>query len=164
MNLIVAVSENWGIGCDGKLLFRIEEDQQYFKAKTIGKVVIMGHTTYKSLPASRRPLPNRTNIVLSRAKNLLIPDVITCSSLEEFDTILESYKSEDIFVIGGEEIYKQLLDRCTVAYVTKIYAELPADKFFPNLDELPEWILAEESETKYHNSIAYSFFVYVKEN
>jgi len=163
MNLIVAVTKNWGIGCDGKLLFSIKEDQQHFKAKTIGKVVVMGHTTYKSLPNSRRPLPNRTNIVLSRNQNLLIPDVITCSSFEELDNTLTEYKQEDIFIIGGEEIYNQLLDRCTIAYITKIYAEHPANKFFPNLDEMAEWVLAEESETKYHNSIEYRFCVYLKE-
>jgi len=169
MNLIVAVTENWGIGLDNKLIVRLRQDLLHFKAKTVGKVVIMGHTTYKSLPDSRRPLPERVNIVLSRDENLVIPGVTTCSSFEKLDNILKEYKSEDIFVGGGEEIYKQLLDRCTTAYVTKIYVERPANKFFPNLDELPEWKLAEESEVMYHineykKPIAYKYTVYAKEN
>ena len=162
MNIIVAVSEDWGIGCNGELLFKIKEDMQMFKSTTLNKVVIMGHDTFKSLPKANRPLKDRTNIVLSRDKTLAITGVQVCNSLEELHELINQYKKDDIFIIGGESIYNQLLDSCTVAYVTKIQATSLTDKFFPNLDSNPNWLLVSESETKSQNDLAFSFCIYKK--
>ncbi|MCL2839870.1 MAG: dihydrofolate reductase [Defluviitaleaceae bacterium] len=144
MKILVAVSSNWGIGHDNDLLFRIKPDHARFKALTIGKVVVMGRKTYESIG---KPLVDRVNIVLSRDENLVIPGVIMCHSLERLRKMLESYHSDDIFIVGGEKIYAQLLDACTHVYLTKVDAAPPADVFFPNIDELPQWKLVEESET-----------------
>jgi len=160
MNLIVAVSDNWGIGNDNKLLYRIREDQQFFKNMTLGKVVVMGHSTFKSLPGEE-PLPDRVNIVLSRNAELKIPGVTVCVSLKQLDEILKPYPTENVFIIGGESIYSQFLDSCDIAYVTKVESTPKADTFFPNLDLLPCWNVFEESERKTSKTgIVYRFCTY----
>lgn len=154
MSLIVAVSENWGIGYKNDLLFRISDDLKRFRRLTTGKTIVMGHNTFKSLP-SGRPLPNRTNIVLSRDTSLKIPDVLVCNSLEE----LQKYLVGDVFVIGGEQIYRLLLDYCETAYVTQIQAAPPADAFMPKLNELPNWRLIDE-EPKTEGDLVYKYSVF----
>ena len=153
MNLIVAVSSNWGIGNNNDLLFRIREDLIRFKNITTGKVVVMGHNTYKSLG---KPLPNRVNIVLSRNTSLEIPGVVICDSIQA----LEQQITEDAFVIGGEQIYRQLLHKCKFAFVTKVNAAPPANVFMPNLDELPQWKLVEESPINIFGNLEYSYCMY----
>ncbi|MCL2388564.1 MAG: dihydrofolate reductase [Defluviitaleaceae bacterium] len=162
MNLSVAVSANWGIGYKNELLFRIHEDLQRFKELTTGKVVVMGHNTFKSLPANRRPLPNRVNIVLSRNASLKIPDVLTCDSIPALEIALQNYNPADIFVIGGEKIYTQLLNHCKRAYITKVESAPPADAFMPNLDTLPNWQLEWESPTMESDGFAYKYCIYTK--
>ena len=155
MNLIVAVSENWGIGHKNELLFRISEDLQRFKKLTTGKVVVMGHNTFKSLG---KPLPDRINIVLSKTEK--IPGVITCNSLEELNLVLENYPPDDIFVIGGEKIYNLLLNRCKFAYVTKIEATPPADAFMPNLEKLENWQLTHEGLPEQQTEPVYRYNIF----
>jgi len=159
MNLIVAVAKDWGIGCENKLLFRIPEDQKYFRATTIGKIVVMGHSTFKSLPGGK-PLKGRTNIVLSRDTTLSIPGVMVCNSSGQLFEQLKAYNSDDVFIIGGAKVYSEFLNHCKKAYITKIDAILPADTFFPNVDEMPNWKLAEESELKEHNGLTFRFCIY----
>jgi len=162
VNLIVAVTADWGIGCENRLLYRISEDMRRFKEMTIGKVVVMGHNTFKSLPDGL-PLPERANIMLSANPGLCIPGVTVCESVAKLHDVLESYATEDVFVIGGESVYVQLLNSCENAYITKIERTPMADTFFPNLDELPGWWLAEESETKVSKTgIQFRFCEYVK--
>ena len=159
MNILVAVTSNWGIGCKNKLLFDIREDLQRFKEMTTGKVVVMGHNTLKSLP-NGVALPNRVNIVLSRKTALTVPNAIVCNSTEQLFKTLETYPPEDVFVIGGQDIYFQLLNNCTHAYVTKIEATVDADTFFPNLDERNNWEICEESDTRESNGVYYRFCTY----
>lgn len=159
MNAIVAVDENWGIGCAGKLLVHIPKDLKYFKEKTVGKVVVVGRKTLQSFPKGK-PLPNRTNIVLSRDKKHFIEGVLVCHSLEELEQSLEQYTSEDVYIIGGEEIYKALINKCEKAYVTKIQAEFGADTFFVDLDTLENWVLQEESDIQEENGILFRFCCY----
>ncbi|MCL1787998.1 MAG: dihydrofolate reductase [Defluviitaleaceae bacterium] len=160
MNLIVAVSaKDWGIGCENALLFHIPEDMKYFRATTKGKVVVMGHSTFKSLPGGK-PLKYRTNIVLSRDTSLSIPDVIVCNSMDALFAQLKNYDTNDVFVIGGAVIYAELLSHCQKAYITKIDAALPADTFFPNIDVMPNWTLTEASEVKEYEGIQFQFCVY----
>jgi len=158
MNIIVAVSSNWGIGRENELLFRIKEDLARFKSLTIGKVVVMGHNTYKSI---KKPLVDRVNIVLSRDETLVIPGVKMCNSLDSLREMLKAYRPEDIFIIGGEKIYARLLNECTRAYITKVDAAPPSDVFFPNLDELPEWQIVEESEEKFQKDLRFRYCNYV---
>lgn len=140
MNLIVAVDDSWGIGKNNQLLFRIKKDMKLFKELTIGKVVVMGRNTYISLPENNRPLPERFNIVLTKDTSWSHPGVMTCTSVSDLMKKLSRFKTSDIFIIGGESIYKQMLPYCTTAYVTKVNKHCDADRFMENLDSMPEWV------------------------
>lgn len=161
MKLIVAVNEEWGIGCEGELLSRIPDDMAFFKQKTMGKVVIMGNSTFKSLPESK-PLKNRINIIMSKDTTLRIRGAIVCNSLKDIIYVSNMCHTDDVFIIGGQSIYEQFLPYCSIAYVTKIVTRPPqkADKYFPNLDAMPSWKLVETSEKKYYRNMAYNFTIF----
>ena len=159
MKAIVAVDLNWGIGYKGNLLQRIPEDMKFFKQMTIGKVVVMGRETFESLPG-KEPLKDRTNIVLSKNKKFTNENLVLCCSLEELTQELRKYNSDDVFVIGGESVYSQLLPYCTEAYVTKINKSYIADKYFCNLDEEQNWEMMSMSDLRTYNDIQYKFTKY----
>ena len=159
MNLIAAVDQNWAIGNKNQLLVKIPADQKFFRETTTGKVVVMGRKTLESFP-NGLPLKNRTNIVLTRDKNYVVKDAIVLHSLEDLREELKKYPSEDIYVIGGETIYRQLLDECDVAHITKIEFSYDADAYFPNLDELPEWQITADSEEQTYFDLEYFFYKY----
>ena len=161
MNLIVAADKNWGIGKNNELLVQIPNDMKMFRSTTIGNVVVMGRKTLESFP-NGKPLPKRTNIVLTKNKNYAAKGAIVVHSKEELLEELKKYPEEDIFVIGGESIYRMLLPYCTTAYVTRTDYAYDADTYFPNLDELPEWKLVEESEEETYFDIEYRFTKYEK--
>jgi dihydrofolate reductase len=162
MNIIAAVDENWGIGNKNKLLYRIPGDMKNFKRLTTGKIIVMGHTTLKSLPGSVC-LPDRKNIILSRDRTLKIKNGIVCHSVPQVMDAVASDKTEDVFVIGGQTVYTQLLDYCNVAYITKIRAvREDADTFFCNLDEHTKWEKIHESEEYVYKGLRYTFNRYVK--
>ena len=161
MNLIAAVDKNWAIGCKNKLLVSIPADMKFFRETTVGKVVVMGRKTLESFP-NGMPLKKRTNIVLTHDKTYKVPDAILVHSMEELHEELKKYPSEDIYVIGGETIYKQLLDECDVAHITKIDYEFEADAYFPNLDELPDWKITQDSEEQTYFDLEYYFYKYEK--
>ncbi|MCR5415957.1 MAG: dihydrofolate reductase [Pseudobutyrivibrio sp.] len=161
MNLIVAVDKNWAIGKDNKLLVSIPDDMKFFRSTTTGKVVVMGRKTLESFP-NGKPLKNRVNIVLTRDDNYHVDDAIIVHSKEELDKELEKYNSDDIYVIGGESIYRMLLDDCDRAFITYIDYGYDADTYFPNLDEHSDWKLAEESEEQTYYDIEFYFRTYVK--
>lgn len=163
MKAIVAVDLNWGIGYKGNLLQRIPDDMRKFKQMTTGKVVVMGQETFDSLPG-KEPLKDRVNIVLSNDPNFNGENIIICRSLKELFAELEQYPSDEVFVIGGESVYTQLLDYCNEIYVTKIHNKYTADKHYPNLDLMPAWQLTSTSETYKYNDISYYFVKYIKEN
>lgn len=159
MNLIVAVDKNWAIGNKNELLVRIPADQKFFRETTIGKVVVMGRKTLESFP-NGLPLKNRTNIVLTHDVNYHVPDAILVHTMEELHEELKKYNSDDIYVIGGETIYRQLLDECDTAHVTKIDYAYDADTYFPNLDENPNWEIAADSEEQTYFDLEYYFYKY----
>lgn len=159
MKLIVAVSENWGIGKDGDLLFSIPKDMKFFRETTTGKVVILGRKNLESFPGAK-PLKNRTNIILTRNKDFECEGAIVCTSIDE--VLKLGYDSEEMFVIGGAEIYAQMLNFCDVCYVTKVKETVPADKFMVNLDESDEWKLSEVSEEIEDNGHIISFCTYTR--
>ena len=161
MNLIAAVDQNWAIGNKNQLLVKIPADQKFFRETTTGKVVVMGRKTLESFP-NGLPLKNRTNIVLTRDKRYEVKDAIVLHSLEDLREELKKYPSEDIYVIGGETIYRQLLDDCDVAHITKIDFAYDADAYFPNLDELPEWKITADSEEQTYFDLEYYFYKYEK--
>ena len=161
MNLIVAVDQNWAIGKNNQLLVRIPADQKFFRETTTGKVVVMGRKTLESFP-NGQPLKNRTNIVLTRNKDYAVKGAIVVHSMDELHDELKKYNSEDVFVIGGEKIYEQLLDECDVAHVTKIEFAYDADSYFPHLDENPDWEITGDSEEQTYFDLEYYFYRYEK--
>ncbi len=158
MKAILSADKNWAIGCDGNLLARVPEDMKYFKSMTLGKVVIMGRKTFESLP--KKPLTNRVNVVLTRDKGFEYNGVIVVHNLEEALKEAKMHMEDDVFVIGGEEIYRLFLPYCTSVYVTKFFEEFEADTHFTNLDESLNWELIDSSEVKEHNGLKYQFTEY----
>ena len=159
MNLIVAVDKNWAIGHKGKLLVTIPADQKLFREETKGKVVVMGRKTLESLP-SGQPLRDRTNVVITRNEQYEKKGVIVMHSVEETLEYLKQFNSDDIFVIGGEEIYRQFLPYCDTAHVTWIDYKYQADTYFPNLDQDPEWHVTDESDEQTYFDLCYEFRKY----
>lgn len=159
MNLIVAADSNWGIGKDNKLLVSIPADMKFFRTTTTGKVVIMGRKTLESFPGGL-PLKHRVNIVITKNKDYKAKDAIVVHSVEEALKEAEKYHTEDVYVIGGDSIYKQMLPYCSRAYVTKIDFAYQADTYFPNLDESGEWEITGRSEEQTYFDIEYEFLTY----
>ena len=159
MNLIVAVDKNWAIGKENKLLVSIPQDMKFFRETTIGKVVVMGRKTLESFPGGQ-PLKQRTNIVLTRDKNFKAKDAVIVHNMEELLEELKKYNEEDIYVIGGESIYRQMLPYCKLAHVTKINHAYEADTYFPNLDEKDEWVVTGVSDEQTYFNLEYEFVRY----
>ena len=161
MNIIVSVDKKWGIGNKGKLLVSIPRDLKLFREETIGKVIIMGHNTLLSLPGSQ-PLSGRENIVLSKDKNLKIKGATVLNSIDSCMEYLKekNINDEDVFVIGGESVYRNFLPYCNVAHVTYIDYEYAADRHFLNLDADKEWSLLLETEEETYFDIPYTFRMY----
>lgn len=159
MNVIAAADRNWAIGKDGGLLYHLPQDMKFFRETTQNSVVVMGRKTLESFPGGR-PLKNRVNIVLTRNKEYEKDGVIICHDADKLPEILKSYPEKEVFVIGGEEIYRLLLPMCKKAYITKIDKEADADSFFPNLDNDTTWHKTKISETFSDNGICFNFVVY----
>lgn len=132
---IVAVCDDWGIGKSGDMLVRNREDMRSFVRHTKGHTVLMGRKTLESFPDAK-PLVDRRNIVVSRDKNYAPEGVEMARSIEE---AIKLAGDDEVWVIGGGQIYKALLPRCAEAVVTKNHCLREADTFFPNLDEEPSW-------------------------
>lgn len=160
MNLIAAVDEKWGIGYRNELLVHIPEDQKFFRTTTTGKVVVMGRKTLESFPGGK-PLKNRVNIVLSTRPDYRPEGVTVCHGIVGLQKELQKYEDSDIYVIGGANVYEQLLPLCSVAYITKVAKTYQADAYFPNLDEMKEWRETTVSgETRTWEGIDYTFCTY----
>lgn len=159
MNLIVAVDKNWGIGYQNKLLVSIPEDMKFFRQETGGKVVVMGRKTLESFP-NGLPLKNRTNIVLTRNPSYQVKGAVVCRSTEEALKELKKYPTEDVYIIGGDSIYREFLPYCDVAHVTRINHAYLADAYFPNIEEMPEWVLTGESGEKTYFDLEFTFCRY----
>ncbi len=155
MNVIVAVDEHWAIGKDGDQLVYIPEDLKRFKALTMGHPLILGRKTMATFPGGR-PLKGRRNLILSRSPDFAPEGGEVYHTMEE----LLARAPEDAFVIGGESVYRALLNRCDTAYVTKIGRSFPADCWFPNLDENPAWRAEEISAPMEHEGLPYRYVTY----
>ena len=149
MNIIVAADKNWGIGKDNKLLVSIPADMKFFRETTTGNVVVMGRKTLESFPGGL-PLKRRTNIVLTKDVNYQVKDAVLVHSVEELLEELKKYDSENVYVIGGDSVYRQLLPYCDIAHVTKIdYAY-----------EDPQWEVTASSEEQTYFDLEYTFVKY----
>lgn len=163
MNLIVNADKNWGIGKNNELLVHIPNDMKMFRQTTTGKVVVMGRKTLESFP-NGMPLPNRTNIVLTTDQDYKAKGAIVIHSKEELLEELKKYPKEDIFIIGGESVYRMMLPYCTTAHVTKTDYAYDADTWFPNLDEMPDWKITAEGEEETYFDIEYQFLKYERQS
>ena len=161
LTAIAAVSQSWGIGRDGDLLFNIPEDKKFFRRTTLNHTVIMGRKTLESLPGGK-PFKDRENIVLSRNEKFSPEGAVVCGSIEEALAIAENSGDDEVFIVGGGEIYNAMLPYCQKAIITKVSGDPDADTFFPNLDESPEWTLAEESEEQEFEGLRFRFCIYKK--
>lgn len=163
MNIIVAVDKNWAIGYQNKLLNSIPEDMKFFRETTTGKVVVMGRKTLESFP-NGRPLKNRVNIVITNQKDYEVPGAVVLHSVEEALEYVKQYNSDDVYVIGGESIYEQMLPYCDVAHVTVMDYAYQADTWFPNLDQMDDFVVAADSEEKTYFDLEYCFKMYVRKS
>lgn len=159
MNVIVAVDKNWAIGKDNRLLVSIPADMKMFRQETMEKVVVMGRKTLESFP-NGMPLKNRTNIVLTGNREYKVKDAIVVHTIEELLEEIKKYSSDEVYCIGGDSVYRQLLPYCDVAHVTKIDFAYEADSFFPNLDEDPQWSVTASSEEQTYFDLEYQFLKY----
>jgi dihydrofolate reductase len=141
ISIIVAVSDDWGIGRDNDLLWHLPEDLKRFKRLTTGNAIIMGKKTWESLP--RRPLPDRINIVLTDIPNENIEGSITAYSIE--DALSKCDNTREIFIIGGGSIYRQFMPLAEKLYISHVHKKTPADIYFPAID-LNIWEVTEEEE------------------
>ena len=156
MNLIVAVYEDWGIGRDGTQPVALSADRKFFRETTRGAMVIVGRRTIEDFPG-KKPLPGRVNVVLTRSETE-VPGFTVCHSPEEAMELAKS--AEKCFVIGGGSIYQQMLPCCDAAYITKVHTNPGSDIFFPDLDEMDDWYLAETLQSGEENGISYEMLLY----
>ncbi len=165
MKLILAADENWAIGYKGGLLCHLSADLKYFKKMTSGHTVVMGRRTLESLPGGKG-LPSRRNIVITSNEEFSAPGVdAVCHDMEELmRTLQEGKEADDTFVIGGANVYEQLLPLCDTCYITKIYKTFPADVHFVNLDDMEEFEIADESDLMEENGIKYRFLRYERKS
>lgn len=162
MNAIVAVCRDWGIGHSGTLLVRNRADMASFVARTTGGTVIMGRSTLESLPGGR-PLRNRRNIVLTHGRAPVANGVECAAGVDEALAAVAGDDPERVWVIGGESVYRQLLPHCARVYVTRNECVLPADAYFPNLDEDPSWRVESRAPGGVTaDGVAFSFVTYAR--
>ena len=159
MNLIVAVDKNWGIGYKGTQPVEIPMDRKFFRETTSGKVVVLGRKTLETFP-NGLPLMNRTNIILTENREFKAKGAIVCHSLEEVLEELKKYDDEDIYVIGGDSIYRQMLPYCKLAHITRIHHTYEADTYFPNLDQMEDWEITGISDEQTYFDLEYEFVRY----
>lgn len=159
---IVHADKEWGIGKNGDMMFSLPKDMKFFRETTTGHVVVMGGNTLRSFPG-QKPLKNRTNIVVSRGQ--VRDDCIIVPTMSEFKEMIKSHQNEgDVYVIGGAQIYKELLPYCDEALVTRVDAIGGADTFFPNLDEDENFVCVYESEPMDDNGYTIRFTTYQNKN
>ena len=156
MEAIVAVYEDWGIGCCGTQPIALSVDRKFFREMTRGAMVIVGRRTVADFPG-QKPLPGRVNVVLTRTQQE-IPGFTVCTSPEEAVELAKT--SEKAMVIGGGSIYRQMLPYCDSALVTKVHCCPGSDTYFPDLDEDPAWELAEILRSGEENGIRYEMCRY----
>ena len=156
MELIVAVYDDWGIGCCSTQPVALSADRKFFREATRGAMVIVGRKTLGDFPGGK-PLPNRVNVVLTRG-TVEMEGITVCHSPEEAVELAKT--AENCFVIGGGSVYQQMLTFCDAAYITKVHTNPGSDTFFPNLDENEEWYLAETLQSGEENGISYEMLLY----
>lgn len=163
MKLIVAVNSDWGIGKGNDLLYHLPSDMKFFRSKTKDNIIVIGRKTLESFP-NAKPLPYRTNVVLSRDKNYIAEGTVVLNNIEDVLEYAKNNSDRETYICGGEEIYKLFLPYCSEALVTKIEDNCDAEKFMPNLDKDENWELIEQSEPIAENGLSFCFCTYKNKN
>jgi dihydrofolate reductase len=165
INIVVAMAKNNVIGGENKLLWYLPADMRFFRLLTTNHIVIMGRKTYDSIG---KPLPNRENIVISRAKNIIVEGCLIANSLEnaivkanDINRVNTSENQKQIFIIGGEQIYKLSMDMAEKLYITEVDGIFEGDAFFPKID-FSKWQETNRINHKIDdkNSLNYAFVEY----
>ena len=159
MNIVVTVDENWAIGKNDKELLQIPLDRKHLQNLTAGSVLIMGRKALQLLPQGQ-PLYGRENIVLSKDPAFKVKGATVFSDLDELLAYVDGLTDKEIFVAGGESVYKQLLPYCDTVYATFVEKEYDANRYFHNLDQSPEWKMVEESDEQTYFDLTYYFRKY----
>jgi dihydrofolate reductase len=161
ISIIVAVSEDLGIGKNNDLLWHIPEDLRRFKRLTYGNTVIMGKRTWESLP--KRPLQGRKNVVITDIPHESFENAVTAYSID--DALAKCEKEEEIFIIGGGSIYRQFMPLADRLYITHVHKKTPADIYFPEIDR-KTWKVIEKEEFKAgdKSEIPYTYVIYERKN
>ena len=155
ISIIVAYAKGRVIGKNGSIPWRLPNDSQYFKRVTTGHTVVMGRKTFESL---RRPLPNRRNVVLTSSSTFAAPGV---EVVHNVDDVLVMGRHDDVFIIGGEGVYRQFLEVADRLYITEIDVEVDGDTFFPEWDrEAFTLVSAQPGILDERNTLPHKFFVY----
>jgi dihydrofolate reductase len=163
ISIIVAVAENYVIGKNNTLIWHLPADMKYFKEKTTGHCVITGRKNYESIPEKFRPLPNRTNIVITRQANYTASGAIIIGSIDDAITKAKSIGDSEIFIIGGAEIYKQCMLLADKLYITKIHHSFEGDAYFPQIDStIWKQTHVQDFKADEKNKYDYSFLEYKK--
>ena len=156
MELIVAVYDDWGIGCEGTQPVALSADRKFFRETTRGAMVIAGRKTIGDFPG-KKPLPGRVNVALTRTVQE-IPGFTVCTSPEAAVELAKT--AQRCFVIGGGRRCRQMLPYCDTAYITKVHTTVDCDTYFPNLDEMEEWYIAETLLSGEEDGIGYEMLIY----
>lgn len=156
--LIASADKNWGIGTGNRLLVQIPSDMKRFREMTTGNVVVMGRKTLESLPGGLA-LQGRTNVVLTKNPDYKVKNAVVLHDVDSLVKFLEEQEA-DVYVIGGESIYRQLLEFCDTAYITRIDHAYAADAYFPDLDKEEDWVKVSESEEQTYFDLEYTYIIY----
>jgi len=158
ISIIVAISEDWGIGKNNELLWHIPEDLKRFRKLTMGQCIIMGKKTWESLP--KKPLPGRTNIVITHKKSLQLCDSIVMHSLEDAIKYCVTLHEEEVFIVGGGEIFKQSQDLVNRIYITLIDTYVKGDTYYPQID-FSNWDIISEIPNKADEKNPFDYTYYI---
>lgn len=160
ISIIVAMARNRVIGCKGSLPWHLPADLEYFCSKTTGHIVVMGRKTFESIG---KPLPKRINVILSRRSDFVVNGCVVFCSIKEALKYAEIIGEKEVFIAGGEDIYKQTLSLATKLYITLIDKDFVGDSFFPKINQ-KKWQQLEciSFEPDDKNPFGFSFFVYSK--
>ncbi|MFL5766120.1 MAG: dihydrofolate reductase [Bacteroidia bacterium] len=163
ISIIVAVGNDNVIGKDNALIWHLPADMKFFKEKTMGHCVITGRKNYESIPEKFRPLPGRTNIVITRQNNYHAPGAVVVDSIGKAIELAKESGDEEIFIIGGAEIFRQSLNITDRIYLTKIHHSFEGDVFFPELNA-SEWVETSRNKgiTDEKNKYEYEFITLEK--
>lgn len=158
MELIVAVYDDWGIGKDGTQPIALSADRKFFRETTRGSLVIAGRRTIEDFPG-KKPLPGRVNAALTR-QEIEIPGFTVCHGPAEAMALAKQH--DRAFVIGGGSVYREMLPYCDKAYITRVHATPESDTFFPNLDNDPQWYLAQTLQSGEENGVSYEMQLFLR--